>query len=611
MPKWGLTTEQRLASPWGLNPELLKPSKTITEPVHKDIYLNKLERMFLDSPPMQRLRRVRQLGNTERIFPGATHSRLAHSLGTLRAAQDLLDAVLDQRNGPYPKPDLFAEWADEDLSTVDRRIADATVLARLGGLLHDLCHVPYGHSVEDDLRLLRPHDGNADRFKALWASFGRDLLDQVPGPLQDALRILILSKEHSQSENLRALGPYAFVADIVGNTICADLLDYLARDHLYTGLPAKFGHRFLDGFYVTPASARYNPRRMVIKIHRGDRVRADVITELFKFLRYRYELSERALVQHAKLAADAMVGKALEIWFDDLTDAVASSLDPTLVGHDDISERLAHLTEEKRGSVRVQAMAQFEREMTRRSDDGLLEYLRDRAEADPGNRRLSAAGALVEGLLDRRLFKPIARSDPNYLPMAGQLFQRYEKPDARRRLEADCARYAGLKHRWHVLLWIPAPEMKMKAAGVLVDDDQRILPLDATASGRRGLEIYESHAALWAVSVFVHEDAVSERQVIRAWLARELGIGWASDDAAHALSPLVRLAVHRVARRRRLTQEQEEELLSESAASGGQSTFEALLAATDEIAAVRFGEDVKPRHTSRRPRPRQQGLDLD
>ena len=58
MPKWGLTEDQRAASPWGIDPKWLEPDKTITDPVHHDIYVTKLETAFIDSPPMQRLRTV-------------------------------------------------------------------------------------------------------------------------------------------------------------------------------------------------------------------------------------------------------------------------------------------------------------------------------------------------------------------------------------------------------------------------------------------------------------------------------------------------------------------------------------------------------------------------
>ncbi len=107
---------------------------------------------------------------------------------------------------------------------------------------------------------------------------------------------------------------YAFAADLVGNTICADLLDYLLRDHLYTGLPAAIGHRFTSAFFIVPARRGPYSERVALNIMQDGYERTDVLSELLKALRYRYELSERALYHHAKLAADVMVGKALDLW---------------------------------------------------------------------------------------------------------------------------------------------------------------------------------------------------------------------------------------------------------------------------------------------------------
>ena len=77
----------RDARPWGFDPqlELLEPGKIVTDPVHGDIYLNKLELLVINSRPFQRLRRVRQLGMTPEVYPGATNTRFAHSLGELRS----------------------------------------------------------------------------------------------------------------------------------------------------------------------------------------------------------------------------------------------------------------------------------------------------------------------------------------------------------------------------------------------------------------------------------------------------------------------------------------------------------------------------------------------
>ncbi|MCY3777307.1 MAG: HD domain-containing protein, partial [Candidatus Aminicenantes bacterium] len=325
MPEWGLTEAQIAIEPWGLSAELLQPHKKVTDPVHGDIYLNVLEVAILDTAPMQRLRRVRQLGTTHLVYPGATHSRFAHTLGTLRAAQDLMDIALSQRYRPDHVPDLFGEWEDDQSIEYDLEVAKATVLARLGALLHDLGHVPFGHTLEDDLRILEPHDRNEERYERFWNGIKADLKRRtdivedgivLPEDLASQLKPLIISKpkeptiaeflrgdgdfgeqwtdlfndleRHIDSEKQELVLPlqmaeslqrlhvpnadvdrslreetYPFVTDIIGNTICADLIDYLQRDHLYTGIPADLGRRFLDGFYVTRTTGSNEPKHMV------------------------------------------------------------------------------------------------------------------------------------------------------------------------------------------------------------------------------------------------------------------------------------------------------------------------------------------------------------
>lgn len=302
--------------PWEIDTEWLESAKVIADPIHGDIYLNRLEVAIVDSTPMQRLRRVRQLGTTQFVYPAATHTRFSHSLGALRAAQDLLDAVWDQQLRPKATVGLLDEWRAN--GALDRHFARATVLARLGGLLHDLCHLPFGHSIEDDLRLLTPHDENEGRFDELWSQMSCGVREAIGVELFAELKPLILSKTDDAKARRSA---YPWVEDIVGNTICADLIDYLPRDHLYTGLPIALGHRFLESFFVTPTGGGTKQERMALMLHRNGHERIDVATELLKYLRYRYELSERALVHHAKLAADAMVGRLLEAYWEHVLDA--------------------------------------------------------------------------------------------------------------------------------------------------------------------------------------------------------------------------------------------------------------------------------------------------
>src|SRR4051812_29882706 len=104
MPQWGLTTEMRRSRPWKLPDWWLAPDKVITDPIHGDIYTTRLEQAIIDTPPFQRLRRVRQLGTTHLVYPAALHNRFSHSLGALRVVQDLLDRALEQRYGNRPVP---------------------------------------------------------------------------------------------------------------------------------------------------------------------------------------------------------------------------------------------------------------------------------------------------------------------------------------------------------------------------------------------------------------------------------------------------------------------------------------------------------------------------
>lgn len=593
MPKWGLTAAMRDTKPYDLDPALLRPSKVITDPIHGDIQLTELEKRLVDSPPFQRLRRVKQLGTTHLVYPGATHTRFSHSLGTVSAAQMLFDIVLEQRDEPGARPDLFVEWEHEEAAggpSCLRRVAEAIVVTRLGALLHDLCHVPFGHSVEDELQLLTPHDENQDRFDGLWGQIDERARTAIEGgravsgrALKDDLMPIVLSAAYrprvSEEGDDPGVAPitYPFAQDIVGNTISADLMDYLARDHQFTGLPAAMGRRFLGSFYVSKSDDPFKPNRMVLRVVRGQRERKDTLTELLKFLRYRYELSERALAHHAKLAADAMVGKLLQLYSDalwvdelerraredralrsDLADIKRGDLDSLRGG------AKPRLGEGGLGSVTEESRRQLETTLLRHGDDGLLEYLRALGDERSDDSRWAGVRDLSEALLDRRLFKPAARmSDRSH---AHRLWEQYGKdPDERRQVEQVAARFAEIKPAWHVVMWIPPERMRLKPALVLVDDEELIdtmLNRERSPRGhKRGSEIYDDHRDLWALEVFVHpelRDDEPRRDALLAAIADQLRIGKWDDDS----SP-VRPA--KVARRRasdelKLTRAQEREL---------------------------------------------------
>lgn len=543
----------RQTTPWDLHERWLEPGKVITDPIHGDIHLTVLEQALVDTQPFQRLRRVKQLGTTHLVYPGATHTRFSHSLGALRVVQDLFDVALGQQNGHHSVDDLFAQWDREhraagefrtdapdgaepsggaSASSYSLRVAEAMVLARLGALLHDLCHVPFGHSIEDDLRVLVPHDQNLERFNLLWKGIHADLEDRLAergekeryaelepllsGALLDNLRPLILSKEPQSA------GRYPFVADMVGNTICADLLDYLQRDHRFTGLPMSLGDRFMSAFYVTPkGEGVLYPERMALLIHRGGRKREDIVTELLKHLRYRYELQERVLVHPAKLSADAMVGKMLELWRKALEAEVSTERPSNVVSM--ARQAPSSITSIGEAEEASDVQAQLEGVFTRLGDDGLLEQLA----LEGGTPPVRGVTRLAEALLGRRLFKHIA--DASGAHAGADLHDRYGSPERRSEIEAEASRYAGLEEEWHVVVWLPKPEMRLKLAEMLVDHGSGIAQLHDYS--KQGSNIYEAHKNLWTISVFVHPSVgLKKRRAVLARLAQQMGVRWDSHE---------------------------------------------------------------------------------
>ena len=511
MPKWGFTEEMRDTRPWGLPPEELEPGKIVADPIHGDVHLTRLEMRIVDSRPFQRLRRVRQLGSTHLVYPGATHTRFSHALGAVRAAQRLLDFAVEQREGIHPVTDLMGQWVTSE-ARYNEELARATVLARLGALLHDLAHISFGHSVEDEMGILPPHDENEWRLNRLWREFPpelRKLLEGEDGELETALKAVVAPELELESPAIEET--YPFVQDLVGNTICADLLDYLARDHLYTGLPIALGHRFLSALFITPdGENEFFRRRLALSISRDGRERADVVSELLKYLRYRYELTERVLAHHAKLRADAMVGKLLLLWRDEIAEQLATDQGGTVTK-----------------ALRAKADRALENELLWRGDDGLLEHLQSLGRVESPSPRAEVIAQLADELLNRNLFELAGRTSVNFAP-AAQLREKYGDPEKRLGLERDLAEYAEIE-AWKVAIWLPPEEMGLKVARVLVYDGSSVMHFNEyEAHGRkRGGEIDDAHKALWAISVFVHSSVgLEQREEILVRLAQRSGIRW-------------------------------------------------------------------------------------
>ena len=245
-------------------------SKLIRDAVHGDIELGALEMELIDTPEFQRMRGIKQLGTAYLVYPSAMHTRFEHSLGTSWVAHLFVEAI--RRSCPVSR--------------------EEESLIRVAALLHDITHIPFGHTLEDERRVLPRHDKDADRFRHF---------------MEDSSLGQILKRAGMDTEVPAIInGDSGLRSDIVGGAISADLLDYIRRDTYFCGLSQNYDDRIFQSFSE-------NDGRLVMHLEKHGTLRRDALSELVNLLRIRYTLSERVYFHHTKLASGAMISKAVEL----------------------------------------------------------------------------------------------------------------------------------------------------------------------------------------------------------------------------------------------------------------------------------------------------------
>lgn len=477
--RWGLTDALRATKPFGLDERWLEPGTVIWDPLHGDIHLNRLETALLSTPTFQRLHGVRALGTAYMVYPGATHTRFSHALGSLRVAQDLLTEVSDQRVGHRNQPDLFGEWELQSAAIHNENLAESTVLVRLAALLHDVGRLPFADVLEGELGLPTDHLA-VDRL--LREVGGGEEGPRVNHRLVDELQRIWRPDGFSGSE--RETHKYRFVRDLVSGPLGALAIDGLKRDLMFAGLPFSFGGRLLSALLVTPSTALHYGGRVAIKLTSGNSLRADLLSETVKFLGYRYELGERVLEHRAKVAADAMLAKAVGV-------ALGTQ-------------------NERQAADRIRWFANA-------SDEMLLGWL--------AHTEAEGARTLAADLHRRRLFKLAGRARAGPGIAAAAVHRRFGHPDRLRALEADAARSAGLAEPAGVVIRLPAP--RRAEIDVLVQHGNDVSRLVDTDHGEVAKAIARANTNLWSIGVFLDPKiANSDRDAVLAYLAMRLGVNW-------------------------------------------------------------------------------------
>lgn len=280
---------------------------TLRDPIHGDLVFEGVLAELIYTEEFQRLSEVKQLGLTDKVFPGANHTRLSHSLGVSHLAGEMA-----QRLSVPPKDRL---------------------LLQVAALLHDIGHYDFSHALE----ALAPcnHEENGRLI----------IMGEQALPLRKHGQIASLLRTHGISpEDIVALlhregsWPQHYHSILSGPVIDADRMDYLKRDSYYSG--AVIGEidisRLLNTLVVHPQTGELGI------LEKG-------VASLQQFLLARLHMHRQVYLHQTAHVGETMLRKAVLASIDEAM--------PLLYGDNHLIARLMErgspLTKELIGRIRA------------------------------------------------------------------------------------------------------------------------------------------------------------------------------------------------------------------------------------------------------------------
>jgi uncharacterized protein len=243
----------------------------LRDPVWNNIRVDELTLNLVDTDVFQRLRYVRQLGWTYLVYPGATHSRFEHALGTHHLSRRTLALLCEA----------------EDAASINE---EEQTIVRSAALLHDVGHYPFSHALEEIGALhheavARPLITEGSVASLLTARLGKD----APA------RVFDLIRGHSDSA----------LQGLISGSLDLDKIEYLKRDAFMCGVP--YGEIDVDRLT--------NSLVLVDDPETGRRaigVREKALSALESLLFAKYQMYRNVYWHHAVRSATAMYKRLVE-----------------------------------------------------------------------------------------------------------------------------------------------------------------------------------------------------------------------------------------------------------------------------------------------------------
>jgi len=297
----------------------LRPSMDIHDPIWGTNRFSWRELVIIDSPIVQRLRRIHQTGLAYYVYPSARHSRFEHSLGVVTVAARVFDSIFQRYTGILEE--IAGHLApDEKFENVVSRWRQEL---RLAALLHDTGHSLLSHASErvyGELLLLKNAATELSEIAAAKKKAG-EVLSYCLSKTQALAGLLARAKGKLMKSGLdgefdgdldmenvsllilgRSRHPWQhFMGDIISSGFDADKLDYLLRDAISTGLPLRYDlDRYLSTVSLPKLKLYDDPTGKLERLYRSVKPRPikhdpDQNEKHPYFISYRLRLPKRSM----------------------------------------------------------------------------------------------------------------------------------------------------------------------------------------------------------------------------------------------------------------------------------------------------------------------------
>jgi uncharacterized protein len=246
-------------------------TEIIRDPLWDNIRVDHPALLALDTPAVQRLRYIRQVGHSFLVYPGATHTRFEHALGAYHLTRRALAAL-------------------DELGELDSATEEECLAVRMAALLHDIGHYPFSHALEEA--------GFPSHETLGVAKLSQDLLGQclveTGGPaFPDVVGALISGSSASPLQGL------------ISGTVDLDKIDYLSRDARMCGVP--YGTVDVDRLLSSLTMVEVEPGRFEVGVQEKG------VSALESLLFAKYQMYRNVYWHHAVRSATCMFKRAVRI----------------------------------------------------------------------------------------------------------------------------------------------------------------------------------------------------------------------------------------------------------------------------------------------------------